>query len=162
MIYLGLGSNLGNRLENIHKAYEYLTYSGEIEKKSPVYESEALTLPDDTEAQNRYLNSVIEFDTDLTIHALLYEIKSIEKAIGTRFERKWGPRYMDIDILIYHKVIISDENITIPHPEMRKRAFVLKPLIDIAGPIKLPPDNIPAAKLLGKLVVSELKYFADE
>lgn len=163
MIYLALGSNLGNRLENIHKAYKYLSYTGEIVKKSPVYESKALTLPGDNEKQPDFLNSVIEFETDLNVTALLFEIKAIENKIGKRSGNKWKPRHIDIDILFYHDVVRNEDDLSIPHPEIRKRSFVLKPLIDVAGNINIPPDNTPASKILETLKDKQkIKYFADE
>ncbi len=138
MIYLGFGSNLGDRISNIHKAYEYLSYFGEIVERSPVYESRAMLYPGDKEEQGDYLNSVVSFETDLSPHALLHEIKSVEAKIGIRNKKKWSARYLDIDILLYHDVILSCDNLILPHPEITKRAFVLKPLSDIAADIIIP------------------------
>jgi len=121
MIFLGFGSNLGDRINNIYKGYELVSTIGKILKKSSVYESKALKLPDDKEQQNDYLNSVISFSTDIDPMSLLKKLKEIEEKVGTRKKKKWAPRMLDIDIILFNNLVINEENLIIPHPEIMKR-----------------------------------------
>ncbi len=159
MIYLGLGSNIGNRLENIYQGYTYIGDLGTIVSRSPVYESEALRTEDDEIPQEDYLNSVIALECELEPIALLKELKAIEELVGTRSERKWGPRTLDIDILLYHDEVIETEKLKIPHPEMLKRLFVLKPLYDIADDITIPSKDISIKQVIDKMDASTIRLF---
>ena len=128
-VFLGLGSNQGDRAEQIRKATALVVqYIGKIAKKSPVYETEPWGNP----GQEPFLNQVIMVNTVLDPRALLEAIARIEKEMGRQRKEKWGPRVIDLDILFYGKRIVRDKGLDIPHPELHKRAFVLVPLMEIA------------------------------
>ncbi|PIP20744.1 MAG: 2-amino-4-hydroxy-6-hydroxymethyldihydropteridine diphosphokinase [Candidatus Omnitrophica bacterium CG23_combo_of_CG06-09_8_20_14_all_40_11] len=127
--YLGVGSNLGNRRENIKKALDYLakTKGIKIEKASRIYETEPMGDP----AQGKFLNAAIKIRTSLRPQLLLAALKKIEKDLGRKKTVRWGPRKIDLDILLYANKVIKRENLVIPHPRMFAREFVLKPLREI-------------------------------
>ncbi len=127
--YLGVGSNLGNRSKNIKKALDYLakTKGIKIEKASRIYETKAIGGP----SQGKFLNAAIKIKTSLTPQLLLNTIKKIEKNLGRRKSVRWGPREIDLDILLYADKIIKRKNLIIPHPRMFAREFVIKPLLEI-------------------------------
>ena len=127
--YLAVGSNLGNRKKNIKKALDYLakTKGIKIEKASRVYETE----PVGGVPQGKFLNAAIKIKTSLTAQLLLKTVKNIEKDLGRRKTVHWGPREMDLDILLYGNKVIKRKNLVIPHPRMFVREFVLKPLREI-------------------------------
>jgi 2-amino-4-hydroxy-6-hydroxymethyldihydropteridine diphosphokinase len=127
---LSLGSNLGNRLQNIKnaiKAINNLPGTGII-KTSKYYETEPFGVPD---KQSKYINCCIKIATELTPLDLLRSCLAIEKKLGRTREYRFCPRTIDIDILIYGNEFRNEENLTLPHPRLRKRAFVLVPLNDI-------------------------------
>jgi len=127
--YIGLGSNLGDRKKNIKKALDYLagTKGIKIEKISGIYETDAVGGP----PQGRFLNAAIKIKTSLSPQLLLKTIKKIEKKSGRRESVRWGPRQIDLDILLYASKIIKTRGLTVPHPRMFEREFVLKPLREI-------------------------------
>lgn len=127
--YLGIGSNLGNRRNNIKKALDYLakTKGIKIEKTSRIYETEPVGGP----AQGKFLNAAIKIKTSLTPQLLLKTIKKIEKDLGRRKTVRFGPREIDLDILLYGNEVIKRRDLAIPHPRMFEREFVLRPLRDI-------------------------------
>lgn len=136
--YIGIGSNLGRRLENIRQATVFLKKEGgiKIKKCSPLYEAAPCGGPP---GQRDYLNLVLEVSTRLRPHELLLRLKKIEKAVGRKPGRaRWAPREIDLDILLCGQRVISSKNLIIPHPLMHERHFVLKPLSDIAPHIKHP------------------------
>lgn len=138
-VFIGLGSNLGNRLEHLKSALEYIAGTGKVtlQAVSPIYETE----PMGPEDQNRYLNAVMKAVTGLTPETLFDRLKHIEKKIGRKERKRWSSREIDLDILFYGDLIMETEMLTIPHPGITERDFVLKPLCDIA------PDFIhPALK----------------
>ena len=127
--YLGLGSNLGDRTEHLKKALASLCRTGEVRKVSSLYETEPLGVQD----QPGFRNAVALLETTLTPRALLGELKRIEKELGrSPGGLRWGPRVIDVDILSYDDLIFTEEGLTIPHPEMERRRFVLEPLSEIA------------------------------
>jgi 2-amino-4-hydroxy-6-hydroxymethyldihydropteridine diphosphokinase len=127
-IYLGLGSNLGDRMGNLKSAVEKLSKKVTINKISSVYETEPLY---NTE-QPMFLNAVIKGVTSLAPPELLSLVKGIESALGRQTGFRNGPRIIDIDILFYGDRIIQTEELTVPHPRITERAFVLVPLAEIA------------------------------
>lgn len=132
--YLGLGSNVGDRKKNIFQAIKTLQSSASIISVSSLYEGTALEIGD----QPDFLNAVISIESDLEPQALLALCKEIEKTIG-RVERfRYGPREIDIDILLYSDMTVSSEELIIPHPKMLLRRFVLEPLLEIDPELKLP------------------------
>lgn len=127
-IFLGLGSNLGNREENLSSAQKLIEEKvGKIRSKSSIYETAAWGITE----QNAFLNQVVEVETKFSPSAVLHLVLKIEKDMGRIREIKWGQRSIDIDILYYNNEIISTENLTVPHPFIQERKFVLVPLCEI-------------------------------
>lgn len=126
LAYIGIGSNLGNRLMNLRRGVEELGKLGKILRLSSVYETE----PWGRDGQNWFLNAVTLIETGLEPVALLAALKSVE-AMFRRSPERWGPRELDMDILLYQGVRIETESLVIPHPRMRERSFVLVPLREL-------------------------------
>jgi 2-amino-4-hydroxy-6-hydroxymethyldihydropteridine diphosphokinase len=131
-VYLGLGTNLGNKPANLQFALDSISNQqiGEISSKSPVYQSQAWGYA----SNNSFLNMVICAETELAPEALLKACKKIEIAAGraTKSNREYADRELDIDILYYDKLILHQNKLSIPHPLIAERRFVLQPLCDIA------------------------------
>lgn len=126
--FVALGSNIGDRWSHITHAVRRL---GEISSRiagSPVYETSPVGGPD---GQDPYLNAVVKLDTDLAPLPLLQTLFAIEQERGRVRDERWGPRTLDLDLLWYDGQIIEDESLTVPHPEIRNRPFVLAPLADL-------------------------------
>ena len=127
--YLGLGTNLGDRLLNLTTAEGLIYFKlGPILEKSRTYETDAWGKTD----QAAFLNKVIKISTALPPEQLLREIHEIEAFMGRERKERWGPRLIDIDILYYHREVIDTPDLTIPHPRLQDRKFVLIPLSDFA------------------------------
>lgn len=128
-IYLGIGTNMGNRLKNIHQAIDMLEeYDVTVLRVSTIIETDPVGGP----PQNKFLNGVIEAQTTIKPHLLLQSLKRIEKSLGRTETVRDGPRPIDLDILLYEDKVISDENLVIPHPRMLERNFVMEPLKELA------------------------------
>jgi 2-amino-4-hydroxy-6-hydroxymethyldihydropteridine diphosphokinase len=127
--YIGIGSNLGDRQNNCERAIDLLKQQGvSIKKCSSLRETQPWGLQD----QPLFLNMAVEIETDYTPNELLTLVKDIETKIGRQKSSPWGPRVVDLDILVFNEVIIQSQQLTIPHPYMHKRAFVLEPMQEIA------------------------------
>jgi 2-amino-4-hydroxy-6-hydroxymethyldihydropteridine diphosphokinase len=128
-VYLSLGSNLGDRLQYLKKATAKIGESDSIvvRKISAVYETDPVGNPD----QPRFFNLVALIETDLKPLRLLDYLLDIEQKLGRERTEKWGSRTIDIDILLYDERIINSDRLTLPHPRMHKRRFVLVPLAQI-------------------------------
>ena len=128
-VYLSLGSNIGNRQEYIESAIELVgkTEGIKILKKSGLYE----TSPIGYVEQDLFLNAVIKIETDFSAREILKIINKIENELDRKREIRWGPRTIDIDILIFSDKKINETDLIIPHKEMLNRLFVLVPLIEI-------------------------------
>ena len=147
MVFIGIGSNLGNRIKNINKAKYLLSLNGiNILKSSSYYES--LSWPD--RSKPKFINIVIQLDTDISVKKILQISQSIENKLGRKKTYKNAPRTCDIDILSYKNRVISGD-ITIPHKRMSKRNFVLIPLFEIAPNYVHPKTNISIKKLIFSL-----------
>ena len=134
-VYLSLGSNEGDRLDNLCRACTALEVRGiRLRRASSVYETE----PVDMREQTWFLNCVIEVETWLPPLRLLYEIEQIEGELGRKRSLPKGPRTIDLDILLYGNSVIREESLVVPHPKLHKRRFVLVPLREIAPSLKLP------------------------
>jgi 2-amino-4-hydroxy-6-hydroxymethyldihydropteridine diphosphokinase len=133
--FLGLGSNLGDRLANLAKAVELLgNRSGVVVlRSSRVYETEPVGPP-----QPDYLNAVIEVQTSLAPHALLDAGHDVEREMGRERGERWGPRVIDVDVLTYGRQVIDEDGLQVPHPRMHERAFVLVPLLELDADPPLP------------------------
>jgi len=147
-IYIGLGSNLGDRLANIRKAIELMKEEGiEIMKESSIYETE----PVGYKEQGWFLNSVVKARTQFSPQGLWKRLEKIEKLMGRKREIKWGPRIIDLDILFYGTKVLNGKQLQIPHPELHKRRFVLLPLEEIAPELVHPVLNKTIKEILGEL-----------
>jgi len=135
-IYIGIGSNIGERKENIEKSLKILNSVEGIDvvSVSSLYDTE----PYGYDEQPRFLNSAVKISSSLEPIPLLGKLKEIEKEMGREKGFKWGPRIIDLDILFYDNIILNEEGLIIPHPELHKRWFVLKPLNDIAPSFEHP------------------------
>ena len=134
--YIGFGSNIGDRLAHIQNAIHALSKTEEItlQKISSVYK----TAPVGYEAQAEFLNGVAAIQTSLSPLSLLHTLKNIETAIGRKHRIRWGPREIDLDILIYGDLCLQTEELVVPHPEMHLRGFVLVPFAEIASDLVHP------------------------
>lgn len=128
-VFLGLGSNLGNRYDNLQQAIRLISSNSEINlvNSSSIYE----TKPFGYLEQPNFLNMVIEIKTTLNANELLKTLLNIEKNLGRIRGERWGPRIIDIDILLYGDDIIDSEELKVPHPYISERLFVLIPLNEI-------------------------------
>ncbi len=145
-VYLGLGSNKGDRLQYMQSALvEAAKLNGTtIRTVSSVYETEPVGNKDQAE----FLNAVAEFETLLSPHDLLRALKRIEQQLGRTGRVRWAPREIDVDILYYDDVVVRDESIQIPHREIANRRFVLIPLNEIAPGLIDPSRKLGVADLL--------------
>ncbi len=135
-VYLGIGSNLGNREANLDRAIEMLSERMKVSKVSSVYDTE----PQDNPDQPRFLNMVCEVSTYLAPEGLLVLAKGIESKMG-RVSKTGQPRIIDIDILLFDDVVMDTPDLVIPHPRLIRRAFVLVPLAEIAPDLVHPVDG---------------------
>jgi 2-amino-4-hydroxy-6-hydroxymethyldihydropteridine diphosphokinase len=142
--YLGLGSNLGDREAHLRRAVELL----KPRRVSSLYESEPMYVTD----QPRFLNIVAELRTDLGPEELFRRCEEIEAALGGR-ERPIpkGPRTIDIDLLLYDDVVMQSKDLTLPHPAIAERLFVLEPLAELAPGITIPGSGVTLQELLNSL-----------
>ena len=128
IIYLALGSNLGDRLDNLRSAVTALSPQLEVKAKSHIYE----TPPWGYEDQPRFYNQVIKADTYLQPEPLLRHLKRLEVALGRQPNFQNGPRLIDLDLLLYDQLVLDTPALTLPHPRLHERGFVLLPLMDLA------------------------------
>jgi 2-amino-4-hydroxy-6-hydroxymethyldihydropteridine diphosphokinase len=139
IVFIGIGSNEGNKTANIKSAIDLISRIEDckVEKVSSLYE----TLPFGDVKQNNFLNAAIKISTSLNPQKLFIELKIIEQKLGRIVREKWGPREIDLDILFFNDLIISDEIITLPHKGIIYRDFVLVPLIEIEPELVHPVFN---------------------
>lgn len=147
--FVGLGSNLGDLVLNLRNALKEICAlpDTQIIRQSTFYK----TSPEGNTSQPHFLNAVVEIFTGLTPYHLLKHLLEIEVRIGRVRVAKWGPRLIDLDLLLYNNQIIHDKNLVIPHPLMHQRGFVLKPLAEIAPEIVHPILQKSARELLTAL-----------
>ncbi len=132
-VYLALGSNLGDRERNIAVALRRLEPLAQVQAVSSLYETEPVP-----EGQPPYLNAACRVLTGLQPRALLRHVKEVERELGRRGGERWGPRPIDIDLLLYGDLTIDDGDLCLPHEGLAERAFVLVPLVDIAADVRHP------------------------
>jgi 2-amino-4-hydroxy-6-hydroxymethyldihydropteridine diphosphokinase len=128
LAYLSLGSNMGDRTAHLRDAITRLESAGSIVSVSSFYETEPVEVTD----QSWFLNCAVGLDTTLTAEQLMARLLQIEQEMGRRRMQKKGPRTIDIDILLFGDLILDSLEVTIPHPAMHERRFVLEPLAEIA------------------------------
>ena len=145
-VYIGIGSNIGNKKENFLEALGRVAKlpDTKIVKESSLYESEPIG-----DAKEWYVNGAIEIETKFKPDMLLKKFKNIERAMGRKkVKKRWGARIIDLDILLYDAAIIKKKNLRIPHPEMSSRKFVLLPLGEIAPQVIHPELGVTISELL--------------
>jgi len=135
VVYIGIGSNIGNTEANIRTALNLLSQKGiKIIKESSRYKTEPWGIKD----QPMFLNMAVEVETELKPEDLLQSLKNIEQEMGREKTFRWGPRTIDLDILLFDSLVLESEDLKIPHPFIQERDFVLKPLAEIAPGVKHP------------------------
>lgn len=155
--YLSLGANLGDRKAMLEAALRRLEASGQLRvvTASSVYETEPIGYAE----QPWFYNLAAEIETDLDPDELLTLTKQVERELNRTREIHWGPRTIDIDILLYDDLVTNGNQLTLPHPEMVSRRFVLEPLVEIAPDLKL-PDGRRIADLLPSVSAQEVRKVA--
>jgi 2-amino-4-hydroxy-6-hydroxymethyldihydropteridine diphosphokinase len=135
LVYIGLGSNLGDRAANLRAARERIAAPDlRVLRESSIYE----TAPRDVEDQPWFLNQVIECETDLFPRQLLARLQKIERAMGRKRRIAKGPREIDLDILLYGEAVVKSPELEVPHPRLSERRFVLEPLAELVPDKKHP------------------------
>lgn len=146
-VYIGIGSNQGNRIEYCDKAVRAITKFAVIKSLSSVYETEPVGVND----QSDFINCVVEIGTELGPYELLSNLLDIENKLGRRRAGVRGPRPIDLDLLFYEDLVVQDDRLTIPHPRAHLRRFVLEPLCEIAPNLIHPVLKVAVSKLLNDL-----------
>jgi len=157
-VYLGLGTNLGDRHANLQAALQALEPKVKLTAQSPVYQ----TPPWGYTEQAEFLNMVVSAETDLKPRALLRYLKKIEKQVGRTASFRWGPREIDIDILFYDDLVLHSRKLTIPHPRIQQRAFMLVPLTDLAPEFRHPLTGKTIRQHLAEVDSTEIRPYHPE
>jgi len=154
LVYLGLGSNLGDRQANLERAIKGLEANEiRILSRSSLYETE----PQDIAAQPWFLNMAVKAETDLFPRRLLACVHRIEASLGRRRVVAKGPRIIDIDILLYGDTVITTPELVIPHPRMQDRRFVLEPLLELSPNLRHPISGRTVLSLIGDVQGQEVQ-----
>src|SRR5919109_408879 len=156
IVYLALGTNLGDRLANLKEAIAALTPQMEVKTKSQVYE----TPPWGYENQPKFLNQVVKVTTYLDPEPLLKHLKRLEVALGRKVSFPNGPRLIDIDLLFYDDLVLNKPSLIIPHPRLHERGFVLLPLMDIAPDLVHPVYKKSIREMAAQCDVRGIEKFA--
>ncbi len=159
VVYLSLGTNLGDRSAMLAKALATLDDMPAVRvvRSSPVYESEPWGLTE----QPKFLNIVAEIETALAPLELLNALKDLEQRLGRQPARRWGPRCIDVDVILWGDTIMSTPELAIPHQRFRERAFVLTPLADLAPEAVDPETGSTIAALASRLGTAGLARYAE-
>ncbi len=155
-VYLGLGSNLGDRADMLRQAREKLTASGIVVlRESSLYETE----PQDVADQPWFLNQVVEAETGLFPMQLIARVLQIERLLGRKRGIDKGPRVIDIDVLLYHRFVIESRALMVPHPRMQDRRFVLAPMAELAPTLRHPVLKKSMRELLDRVKGQSIRMF---
>ncbi len=146
-VYIGLGSNLGHREANLEQAMRLFKPEFRIQKTSSIYETDMLYRI----GKPRYFNMCVRVETDLSPEQVFEKCQRIEKSMGRRKADRYDPRVIDVDVLLYEHTVLRTAELTIPHPKMHERAFVLVPLSEIAGRVMHPVVRKTISQLVGTL-----------
>ena len=147
--FVGLGSNLGEREALIRQALDELAALPDttLIRVSSLYDTE----PVGEIEQPRFLNAVAMLDTELTARQLLWNLQRIETRLGRTRTHRWGPRTMDLDLLLYGDLVIEEPELELPHPELSRRAFVHEPLVELDPSLTHPISGLTVVQLLARL-----------
>lgn len=147
--YVGLGSNLGPRRENIESALREIALAPgvRLRRMSPLYETDPVGGP----PQGSFLNGVAEVEAEMAAAELLLLLQGIEERLGRRRTTRWGPRVIDLDLLLYGDEVSPGPGLVLPHPRMKEREFVLLPLADLNRELPVPPTGRSIGELLDAL-----------
>jgi len=160
-VYLGLGSNIGDRCRHLHEAVLLLQehHDIKVEATSSLYETDPVGYTE----QDKFLNLVIKVSTNLKPDELLQTMQNIEHRLGRTREIHWGPRTIDLDILLYNQENIETESLVVPHPRMFERAFVLIPLLEVHGELsyRISPSQLEEMRMQEGVVVWKKKSEED-
>lgn len=153
-VHLGLGSNLGDREAQLARAAAALAAlpEVEVERTSHVFDSAPLG-----PSQPRYLNAVVELRTTLAPRALLQRLKALEKQLGREPSERWGPRAIDLDILLWGECIVAEPDLQVPHLSLHQRAFALAPLCELAPAARHPVMHQSIQALLAGLPEQDVR-----
>jgi 2-amino-4-hydroxy-6-hydroxymethyldihydropteridine diphosphokinase len=155
-VYLGLGANLGDRLVALRDGLAHLGPFAEVERVSSLYETEPVGGP----PQPPYYNAVCRVRTALTLERLLRELKQLEQLAGRRPGVRWGPRPLDLDILLAGDTLLQSPDLQVPHPRLAERAFVLIPLAELAPALWIPSAGATAADMRDRVDCSGVRLVA--
>ena len=146
-VYIGLGSNLGDRQENLERALRLLSQELIILRVSSIYETD----PWGHYNQPRFFNCVCQFETLLNPREILAVVKDVERQMGRLHKVRWGPRVIDVDILLFGEEMVDEPDLEVPHPFMCQRAFVLIPLAEMAPNLGHPVCGLTIRELVRKV-----------
>lgn len=152
-VYIGLGSNLGDREKNLFSAVDALRRTDvvAVRRCSSVYESAPVG-----PAQPRFLNAVVELQCSMSAPRLLALLKQVEQDMGRQRRKKWGPREIDLDILLWDGEVIAEPMLQVPHLELHKRRFALEPLCELAPDVRHPVTGETMRDLLARLAPQDV------
>jgi 2-amino-4-hydroxy-6-hydroxymethyldihydropteridine diphosphokinase len=154
-IYLGLGSNLGDRQATLDAAVAALAPSVLVLRRSALYETAPWGFTD----QPAFLNQVLEAETDFEPKELLALLKATEEQLGRQDRFRNGPREIDIDILLIDDLVLNEDRLRVPHPGLHERAFILTPLADVAPDLIIPGQKQTVKDLLATLDTRDVKLY---
>ena len=147
IVFIGVGANLGPVHENFTRALRSMEKCARVLAVSSLYESDPVGPQD----QPKFTNAVIKVETELSPFELLDHLKTIEKEIGRKKTKRWGPRVIDLDIIFYGDLVISTDSLVIPHPRAHERRFVLEPLLEIEPAAWHPVKNMAVRDICSRL-----------